>query len=1195
MNQRKIFFIILMAYNLILGAGSNNKHLYTGFSSMESFTEKFIQYRTPEFELKQIVKNGKSFVKPIMKNSGTVSSTGQPFLPSTSTYYGVDPGTSFGVNINIISSEVIQNVDIFPMVGLDSEEFNGDNDKGNEYHVNAFFPPEIVSVSNPIIFRELSMVQVTITPFQYNPISKELVIIHQADIELVENGSYQTPFIPVRSSRAFESLYQALVVNYESLNRTQLEYQRPSILYVLPSNIGNLLNTVQSLMDWKSRVGYEVNYVSSSNIVNNKNNLKDYIENAYQTWENPPEYVTIVGDAEGSYDIPTWYESWSGYNGEGDHPYAMLEGGDQYPEVLIGRISFDTQSDLQTQINKLLNYESAPYMGDNWFERACLTGDPTTSGISCVISNEHINEMFDLRNFQEVNTIYNGSFASQMTAGISEGISFFNYRGYWGVSGFTSNNLNQTTNGFMLPIATIITCGTGSFANEESLSEAFTRAGTASTPKGSVVCIGSATLGTHTLFNNIVDMGFYYGALIEEIESVGGALMYGKMMLHKNYPSNPNNYANIFSHWNNLIGDASLQMWTSYPQMLTADHPYAVSKGTNFIDIIINGENGGLENVWVTILLDNEIFESGYTNDEGRVRLSVTSAQESEVLLTATKQNYYPYQSSFQIYDPGVSVHINPELIIVDDDDDGDSQGNNNGKANGGEIIELFVGITNYGNQDAENIIGTLISDNTNVIIQNNEVAYGNLSSGESVLSAEPFIISLNDGLTEGTDLGLAINLYDTTGNSSNDIIDVNVAGNMIVATRIDVLGTVEDVLPPGESSSIAIRLDNMGSTTAHNIVGTITSPSPFIEILDEIGTWTSIPANGSMVNNENTFVISALQETIPGATAYLMVNIETENGYTTNSVLEIQIGTPTVYDPVGPDDHGYYIYDSGDIGYLLSPVYNWIEIDSRYGGEGTHLNSLTDNGDNGDDVQTIDLPFTFKMYGIDYNQISICSNGWISMGDTDMESFRNYQIPGVGGPSPMIAVFWDDLKLTNGGRVYTWYDDENHKFYIQWSRVRTFQNSSTENFQVSLFDPNYYFTPTGDGEIFMQYETFNNTSYGSYSSWGAPIHGDYCTIGIEDHTMKIGLQYTFNNTYHPAAMALGDGTSLFITTRGSDIRLEGDLNIDNSMDIFDILILTDQILGYTNNVNLYVADINGDGMVNIMDMIRLIQRVMQW
>jgi hypothetical protein len=236
-------------------------------------------------------------------------------------------------------------------------------------------------------------------------------------------------------------------------------------------------------------------------------------------------------------------------------------------------------------------------------------------------------------------------------------------------------------------VATVITCGTGSFASGESLSEAFTRAGTVSNPKGSVVCIGTATLGTHTMFNNMVDMGFYYGAMIEEIESVGGALMYGKMMLHRNYPSNPNNYPNIFSHWNTLIGDASLQMWTAYPQPLSGDHTYAVTKGTNYIDIIINGENGGVENVWVTILMDDEIFESGYTNDEGEVRLPITSAEEGEVLLTATKRNHYPYQSSFQIYDPGVSVHINPELIIIDDDNDGASQGNNDGEANGGEII----------------------------------------------------------------------------------------------------------------------------------------------------------------------------------------------------------------------------------------------------------------------------------------------------------------------------------------------------------------------------------------------------------------------------------------------------------------------------------------------------------------------------
>ena len=214
-------------------------------------------------------------------------------------------------------------------------------------------------------------------------------------------------------------------------------------------------------------------------------------------------------------------------------------------------------------------------------------------------------------------------------------------------------------------------------------------------------------------------------------------------------------------------------------------------------------------------------------------------------------------------------------------------------------------------------------------------------------------------------------------------------------------------------------------------------------------------------------------------------------------------------------------------------------------------------------------------------------------MGQTDLESFRNYRIPGVGGPSPMVAAFWDDLKLTNGGRVYTWYDELNSKFYIQWSRVRTFQNNSQENFQIILCDPGYYLTPTGDGEIIIQYENFNNTYFGEYNS--NQIHGDYCTVGIEDHTSMVGLEYTFNNTYHPSAMALGDQTALLITTRGSDIRMEGDLNIDNNRDVFDILLLIDEVLGYSDSVNPYQADINEDGIVNIMDMIGLIQQVMSW
>ncbi len=1185
--------IILLITFTFLFAGERLAEIkYNGFKVTSESIEMKIQFKNPGFELNERIIDGISFIKPEIMNSGSMVEPGEPFLPTLNTFYAVEPGKKYQVQVTILESETVSDISVLPFESWEADQPER-GIKGVSYSRNELFPSEIATISEPSVMRDLTMVQVSLTPFQYNPVTEELTIIHSAEVELIENGSIEMPFIPAKRSRAFEPIFESLVVNYESLSRDEVEYQRPAILYVLPNNIGGLLSTVEELMDWKRRMGYEVNYISSSNVVNNRNNLKNYIENAYETWDNPPVHVNIVADAEGSYDVPTWTDSWSSYNGEGDHPYSLLEGGDQYPEVFLGRLSFDSSSDLNTIISKTLNYESTPYMNENWFQRACLVGDPTSSGISCVITNENIHEMLDLVGFEDVNTVYGGSFPNQMQSGINAGVSFFNYRGYYGVSGFNSSHVNSTNNGFMLPIATVITCGTGSFASGESLIEAFIRAGTVANPKGSVVCIGTATLGTHTMFNNVVDMGFYYGALIEGIESVGAALMYGKMMLYKNYPSNPSNFCNIFAHWNNLMGESSLQMWSDYPEITTVSHPYAITKGTNYIDITVSKGAGPVEDAWVTIYKEDEIIESSYSNGNGFVRLPINSIEEGEVLVTVTKKNHYPYQNSFQIYDPGVSINVEESTITIDDDNSGNSSGNGNGIANGGETLELYVSATNFGSNDATGVIGTISSTNNNIDVVNNTVSYGDIASGNTNGSSTPYLITLTDGMQEGTNLGLTITFIESGGSTTTGIVNVDVAGNNIIASNVDVIGSASDILTPGESSYIKIQLQNMGTTNATSVTGTIACASPFVEILDNTGTWSSVLNGGSAYNSNNYFEISTLEETIPGAIAHLIVSIETGEGYQSNSIVDVQIGEPTVYDPVGPDAHGYYIYDSGDINYLLAPSYSWVEIDSRYGGSGSHLSSLTDSGNNGDDVETINIPFVFRFYGQEYEEISVCSNGWIAMGDSDLESFRNYQIPGVGGPGAMIAAFWDDLKLTSQGRVYTWHDEVQKKFYIQWSRVRTYQNNSTETFQIVLLDPSYYITPTGDGEILMQYMDFNNTSYGAYS-WDQ-IHGNYCTVGIEDHTMTKGLQYTFNDIYHPAAMELEDGVALLITTRGSDIRLHGDVNYDESVDIFDILLLVDFILGHEGLVNPYFADINSDGMVNIMDMIGLIQLIMEY
>ncbi|MCK4979048.1 MAG: carboxypeptidase regulatory-like domain-containing protein, partial [Candidatus Delongbacteria bacterium] len=94
-------------------------------------------------------------------------------------------------------------------------------------------------------------------------------------------------------------------------------------------------------------------------------------------------------------------------------------------------------------------------------------------------------------------------------------------------------------------------------------------------------------------------------------------------------------------------------------------------------------------------------------------------------------------------------------------------------------------------------------------------------------------------------------------------------------------------------------------------------------------------------------------------------------------------------------------------------------------------------------------------------------------------------------------------------------------------------EDNYEETFQVILYDANYYPTTTGDSEIKFQYKVINNTSAGSYPSQ----HGQYASVGIEDPTGMIGLEYTFNNSYPDAAKHLQNEMALLIT--GSSIPLE--------------------------------------------------------
>ena len=207
-------------------------------------------------------------------------------------------------------------------------------------------------------------------------------------------------------------------------------------------------------------------------------------------------------------------------------------------DVHVGRLSFGTTTELDAIVNKILGYEKTPYLTDDpgWFQRACLVGDPFDSGYSTVQVQQWIKTRLRQVGYADIDTVFADPFVAQMTTALNRGDTIFSYRGTYGMSGWTNANTYAMTNGWKLPFAVTITCGTGSFAGETSRSEGFLRANAgANAPRGGIAAIGTATTGTHTKQNNCIHTGIFYGLLYEGQTHVGAALTRGKYELYLNF------------------------------------------------------------------------------------------------------------------------------------------------------------------------------------------------------------------------------------------------------------------------------------------------------------------------------------------------------------------------------------------------------------------------------------------------------------------------------------------------------------------------------------------------------------------------------------------------------------------------------------------------------------------------------------
>ncbi len=1008
----------------------------------------------------------------------------------------------------------------------------------------------IYSVSETMVMRDVVIFNLSVNPIKWNQETNMIEIVQNVDIIFEYGAELEELDVTQQKSKTFEDIFSGIIFNYNLDSAREIDYQSPAILYICGGNIESNYSFL-NLIEWRRKQGFTVYTASLDETGSSSSSIKNYIYYAYDNFDPKPEYVALVGDANGSYSVPTFYECWNhdvwGDACEGDQPYSQLVGNDLFPEIIVGRISIRSTSDMSVISSKIINYEKASALNEieDYYTRAALVADPSSSGQSTIFTNQYIEQLLSQFGFEDINTNFgNGGYDNWMEDQLEDGVLYLNYRGYNGASGFDAYDINDANNGPMLPFATFLTCNTGNFAEDNaSLSEYFLRAGTLSNPKGAIASVGTATGNTHTLFNNIVNMGIYSGLFNKNLQTAGQAIVNGKLELLNTYPSNPYNWISAFSQWNNLMGDPATHLWTAKPQIMILNYPSQIYYGTKHLDIIVKDLNNiPIQDARVTLIKgDNEIFETKLTDQNGFVRITFDYETDGPISLNVTKQNFKPEEETINIISNSVSIYCdNPNNIFYED---------GNTSPEPGDSIFFSVPLKNYGTSSAFGVTALLETSNPNVTIINANSSYGIIEPDQEI-NGTNFGILLSTSTQDKEDCELLLTISDNSSLQWQSPINIDVWGTKV---NIDNVLIPNNIIEQGSLTEISLELFNLGRiATSNNLYGILESTEPLVQILSSETSWESIDPEDYQVSN-NPFTIFPSSELFGGTIIQMNLILNGEGGFQLDLPFTITIGEISENDPTGPDSYGYYIYDSEDI-YELSPQYDWIEISDvgdnlnlddpgngrGYCSEEDDMVCNTDEdcdppgwGDYGfceftEATKTVNLPFDFRFYGESYSLISISSNGWIAFGETDMSSFRNYGVPGPGGPSPMVAVFWDDHRTTGGGEVYTYFSQEINAFIVQWDDMDTYFNGSDNTFQAILYSSTV--PPNNDSEIKLQYKEFNNSSSGSFSGY-TPIHGGYCTVGIEDETGNRGLQYTFNNDYPISSHFLEDYSALFITT----------------------------------------------------------------
>ena len=364
----------------------NNSASKEGFSTTSRSSSGIrIRHSLKKLTLNSIVDNGYFGEQIELSGIFLPADQGKPDLPTNSCFVAIPHGSTISHNIISSQIQIINNVDLMAAspIYADTDDTMATYEKDTSiYNVNAFYPENPVIVSEIMDLRGVQAVIVSVTPYQYNPVTKVLKVFHDIDISLsYENcdGYFaderlRSPYFDKVLQQSLLNYDQLPVIDYESRMRQWISGGNTGCEYliVIP-NDESFRPYAQLLANYRTKQGILTDVKSLNEMgCTNPSQIKDYIHNAYNNWDIPPVAVLLFGDYNTNVTMGIPAEIYEhDYSGTciSDNGYADVNG-DGLPDICFSRLVAANANEAEMMVNKTIYYEYVrPNMDVNTYQK----------------------------------------------------------------------------------------------------------------------------------------------------------------------------------------------------------------------------------------------------------------------------------------------------------------------------------------------------------------------------------------------------------------------------------------------------------------------------------------------------------------------------------------------------------------------------------------------------------------------------------------------------------------------------------------------------------------------------------------------------------------------------------------------------------------------------------------------------------